>query len=147
MNSYEIVEKIKEKKKIESDYAVAKLLNVSNVAVMKWKQGGAMDATTVFKACEILGLDEETTISMIADQELKRQKGKLRSEDSKEALKKYASRLDFLMKRHIATVLCIVLMSSGAVMNNAEAKTFKNIYLHNIQNTKLDIYFRYLSNA
>ncbi|MDG3088129.1 helix-turn-helix domain-containing protein [Vibrio hannami] len=81
ITTIELLEAFKEEMDVPSDYAAAKLLNVSPQAVSYWRNGKAMSEETAIMMARILKLDEDLVIlSNLAERQ--------HSEKAKEALMK-----------------------------------------------------------
>lgn len=112
MNTREYLAAVKAKHNIASDYALAKLLNVSRHRVSEWQSGkGAMGPLMCFKVAELLG---EQPAGVIAEIELERAEKAEKDEDA-DAWKKVIRRLGGTA----ATILVAVGMGG---MSNADAR-------------------------
>lgn len=62
ITTIELLDTLKSELDLPSDYAVAKLLNVSPQAVSKWRNGKAMSEDHAIIAARLLKLDEDMVI-------------------------------------------------------------------------------------
>lgn len=71
MNSYEYVQRVKQAKGLETDYAVAKLMGWSPQKIYQYRDGQGMDNSAALQVAELLDVP---VMAVIADMEAQRAK-------------------------------------------------------------------------
>lgn len=110
MKATDVIEQIKAKHRLPSDYAVAKLLEISTTTISHYRNRGSnMDVATAFKAAELLEVDPAL---LIAEMELKRAK----TSTARETLSRY-------IKSASALILVVFLVGGIAYPRQGAAVT------------------------